>query len=492
VVLTFGTTIVWGFGAAFITQQLHTWFRDGQERFIQEELLVLPDGTPVIYTCEDNGDGRETHYRRLDGARIKTPPGRSPGADRPQEASHARLASPRYQNVPFEELWWNQRLVCLYSAGDCPVSWYFLHDGELDGHGYFIGYDQKTRLCIGCIGRNGACDDAPPLEEQFPIDGRRMRSDSSLGPFLTNSYSTGTEDPYSYTDVILRNGGGIPPWTLYLLTDEGVVQVNVKERTTQFLHKGHEVISMATTFRDATTGSEPRTNDSNIPPLALLLRLPDQICVLDLSGKERHTYPLPAELRDVELQWIPLPGDMVLVRPGRHEAMDSNELFWINPQGEIVRHEKVALQKPTGDMRPVDKAVGVLLAPPLSLVACAIAYDPWSAAGCPKTTGYWTALGKALSDSDGWVALCCAPSVALACLCYRRQRKFGMPRTWPWVVFVLLLGLPGFWGYWLHRKWPARLPCPHCGRRAPRDRTACCACGQEFPTPALKGTEVFA
>jgi len=49
------------------------------------------------------------------------------------------------------------------------------------------------------------------------------------------------------------------------------------------------------------------------------------------------------------------------------------------------------------------------------------------------------------------------------------------------VVFVLLLGVPGFLGYLAHRVWPARLPCPHCGRPVPRDRPACFACGHDFP-----------
>jgi len=82
--------------------------------------------------------------------------------------------------------------------------------------------------------------------------------------------------------------------------------------------------------------------------------------------------------------------------------------------------------------------------------------------------------------------------VILAGLCYRRQQKYGLPWTGAWTVFVLLFGLPGYVGYLAHRSWPARLPCPHCGRPAPRDRPACMGCGRDFPEPALKGTEVFA
>jgi len=47
-------------------------------------------------------------------------------------------------------------------------------------------------------------------------------------------------------------------------------------------------------------------------------------------------------------------------------------------------------------------------------------------------------------------------------------------------------------GYLAHRTWAARLPCPHCGQLAPRDRPACFACGREFPVPPPSGIEVFA
>ena len=46
-----------------------------------------------------------------------------------------------------------------------------------------------------------------------------------------------------------------------------------------------------------------------------------------------------------------------------------------------------------------------------------------------------------------------------------------------------LLRLPGL--SW----WPARLPCPHCGQRVPRDRPACFACGRDFPRRRQRGSK---
>ena len=93
---------------------------------------------------------------------------------------------------------------------------------------------------------------------------------------------------------------------------------------------------------------------------------------------------------------------------------------------------------------------------------------------------------------DQWPGLLATVAFSLfwAWLCFRRQRKYGLRSTWLWTTFVLLFGLPAYVGYVAHRKWPARLPCPHCWRPVPRDRPACFACGHDFPPPALKGIEV--
>ncbi len=76
--------------------------------------------------------------------------------------------------------------------------------------------------------------------------------------------------------------------------------------------------------------------------------------------------------------------------------------------------------------------------------------------------------------------------------CYRRQRCYSAHHTATWMLFVLLMGLPGLIGYLLHRRWPIMVRCPHCGVDTPRDRDACLNCNAEFPPPAMKGIEVFA
>jgi hypothetical protein len=87
-----------------------------------------------------------------------------------------------------------------------------------------------------------------------------------------------------------------------------------------------------------------------------------------------------------------------------------------------------------------------------------------------------------------------ALAILLAAAAWRRGRAFGFSsreRT-AWAAFVALFGLPAFVGFLLHRRWPSRLPCPHCRARVPRDRNACAGCEAPFPAPAPLGTEIFA
>ena len=58
--------------------------------------------------------------------------------------------------------------------------WYFLHDGARDGRGYFVGYDSKSKLCVGFIGRDGFRPDQPPVEQWFPMDGVKLASGMAL------------------------------------------------------------------------------------------------------------------------------------------------------------------------------------------------------------------------------------------------------------------------------------------------------------------------
>jgi hypothetical protein len=87
---------------------------------------------------------------------------------------------------------------------------------------------------------------------------------------------------------------------------------------------------------------------------------------------------------------------------------------------------------------------------------------------------------------------CFCVGIILAVYCYCRHRRYEERGAFAWAVFVLLLGVPGYVGYLLHRNWPTKEVCQHCGKTSPRDRDTCLHCHTAFPVPAMKGIEILA
>jgi hypothetical protein len=206
--------------------------------------------------------------------------------------------------------------------------------------------------------------------------------------------------------------------------------------------------------------------------------------MLDDAGKVARSYVLPPEIQKEDFQWYELGGGKAMIVVSRREISEirnSYILYWIEDGGKKYQSREVFVRSSGAGVH----SEGVLIFPsPLAIAfsaAIAMENDPDSE----------TSIEKSAQEAWPGLAMLGVVCIVLAWLCYRRQRAFGMPWTGAWVAFVLLVGVPGYLGYLAHRRWPARLACPNCGRLAPRDRSACLHCGREFPAPALTGKEVF-
>jgi len=456
ILLSVGAGLVWGFACGLGMSVVSEIVSSGD---VHEGLLFLQDGTPIIESYV--GRRYETRtFHALSGKEVKVA--------RDSFDNGTQLTGPRYQSERFARLHWRERIVCVDYDWYGSETWYFVHDGELQGHGCFVGYDKKAKAKIGYIGRSGFRPDEPPPDQQFPVNGRRMSPRGSCGgTWLINWYDNGAGD------------------LKYLLADDGLMEINLKKRSVAVLRKGADLISLARS--EMPRPADGAASEKSKPVPTMLLRTPDRVVVLAADGKQIENYPLPPELRQLNLQWIALPGGKALAR----EFYLGHELFWLDTGGKIVRREHVELR----DQRQsefMEKATVSLAAPSPTSIAGVVVCYPWGPAECPESLEYSVALGKAFAKFWPVLLVTGIVSVVLAYVCYRRQQKYGLPWTWVWTVFVLLFGLPAYFGYLAHRAWPARLPCPHCGRSVPRDRPACFACGREFPAPSPKGIEVFA
>lgn len=449
VLLAIGAGIVWAMAFRCSFSVIDSLVSLGSP---QENLRFTQGSTPIISSYE-NGHIR---YRTLGGDPIEIVPEKS------FELSY--LDGPVNPKKTFFHLPWSERVLAI-SSDTSPESWFVVYDGNLRGHAYLVGYDKDSKAKLGYLGSNGFCRTKPPQEEQFVVDGQMI---SQKGNY---SLLSGIGSPKEQCLLI------------YLLTKQGVVEIIPKKRTVKLLRKDTDFVSL-------NAGVELlNSEDKKTGPRGILLRKPDRVLLLDNEGNELRTYRLPAELRDDVIKFIPLENGTALARKGL--AGSRAELFWFDATGKIVKHIVVHLRNPSGLSYTEQALAASFLVPSIGMVGSVLVCYPWGPAGA-DSLGYGAALSKAIQTCWPALLLTCIVGVIFAVACYRRQRKYGLPWTPVWVGFVFLFGVPGFLGYLAHRRWPARLECPSCGKLAPRDRESCFSCHRNFPEPSPKGTEVFA
>ncbi len=456
--LAIGAGVLWGIavalGWAFIEECLLA--RDNRI----SRLHVLKDGT-LISSAYSGSIGRWT-YRKLDGTVTDNSPGFVP---------ETYLAAPPRGNPQARSLTWAGRIVQLYGPQKANEVWYFVHDGKPDGRGCFVGYDIDAKHKIGYIGRDGFSQAEPPADEQFPVSIERMGNVSIC--YLPW---------YEEKDHRGAGFGSIP----FLIADDGLIRIDVQNRTTSTCWKGEGLIYAAQVAE--TLPSEPRWVDSR----SILLRTRDQVLVLDLRGRQKDAYPIPPELRTSEIEWHQVGKDRVLMCNSNDYK---EEVFWLDTATKDIRRQQLGLGVPSKSAvrKFFEDDVLPALAVPSPGAFVLVAFWRYWINGHPANMGeIWACVYDAWARL--WLSLLIAGaiSIVLAGVCYRRQRRYGLPWTWVWTGFVLLFGLPAYFGYLAHRSWPARPACPNCGKPAPRDRPACFACGRDFPQPTPKGIEIFA
>jgi hypothetical protein len=168
-----------------------------------------------------------------------------------------------------------------------------------------------------------------------------------------------------------------------------------------------------------------------------------------------------------------------------------HHIFRVDAAG---RYQQAAITLPWFGWKKLIPWAGLVIPSPLGLAGTVAYVRPSMLLEDDISASYPEALGQALTEF--WPALAISQLVAFsfAVLCYRRQVRYGASRRERivWSLFVLLLGLPGWIGYRFGRSWPVLESCPKCDSTVPRDRENCLRCTDDFPRPALKGTEVFA
>jgi hypothetical protein len=460
-----------------------------------ERLNFRTDGTPVIETYTTSGHDENVAYRDLEG---------NPLSLSREEAwlGNGHLPDSRGVEYDFGYPWgggfrWNEQMSG-YNDGAQPMTyWYFVCAGEPPNSGYFVGFDSVSRQRTGYIGRKGFQPAVPDAEERFPWRHRKITE----SVVARSQYQPSDCEPSC--GYFISSPERIPPRLVYLLANDGVVEVDLLKRSARVVLKESGLLSARQLIRALPT---PMTANSaaylSKVKGYLAVRATDRILILDLAGKLESSFTIPVNLRDARAFMFCLLSDNSAIldvpspdlRSMTPMAAGHWQLMWIDAKGNILRQKDYTVKR--GDFAgrakylPWDTAMAVPA--PLGIAVMSIVLAPLISISLGEEPAYLGSLGRLCAEfwpaAVGIVLL----SAALAWLCYRRQRRFAQPWTGVWVAFVFLAGLPGLVGYLFHRRWPVLEACPTCGRSVPRDRDACAACGAEFPAPQPKGIEVFA
>jgi hypothetical protein len=387
-----------------------------------------------------------------------------------------------------EELFsgWEHRLKMFADDQHPNLNWFFVHDGKFDGTGYFVGYDRADSRLIGYIGQSGFTSSPVPAGDQFPVrldlmsDARFWSSAklSILGGKLLDQGVRPTE-PSRYVTVPARN-------RLFV--------VDLSKRTVETIFESPEIIeSFTIPFESRTTAGEDRSKD-----LIRCVRTTGHLYLLNREHEILRTFSIPtAEDGQFPVSLYELDDGAAYAEFYRWRIctddrnLEPRVVYQIAADGTVTDRTELTLesgmlkwhkQHTASAMRWALPVPALLpLAEPFMIVFIDQEHSYAAAAGSMFRTAWPTLLGI--------VAL----SALIAAATWRRSRAFALPRSEQvaWVIFVLLVGLPGYVGYRLHRRWPLRQDCPHCRACVPWDREVCAACGKSFPSAPVKGIEIL-
>jgi hypothetical protein len=355
-----------------------------------------------------------------------------------------------------------------------------------------VGYDSKSRACVGYLGTAGFRADPLSPEERVPFAGATWGDEARV--FCTR----GTRGFYDHTQYRIDPSSGraprgcVSPWDVYVFGRDGkVYHADLQKRTLEVALEEPRLrsVTLCAGLPDPVRGT----------PFRPAARTEDAVLMLDDRGRLLARYPIPEPLRGLSFTFAETTGGEALMYwHSPYDGMATQveyRIYWVAPEGGY--REASASLLPwwsDGMVRILQVLGGVVMPAPLVLGGIIANTRPGELLNRMLPPTYTHAPGRALAEYSPALVIALLLAAGFAVLCYRRQVRFGAsrPERVVWPLFVLALGLPGWVAYRFGRSWPMLQSCPACGAGVPRDRGDCVCRAAEFPRPALKGTEVFA
>jgi hypothetical protein len=432
-----------------------------------EQIVFTIQGEPLISTHLPGNPS--AIFRTLDSKPVEKPAVVRLSTANPQEIPPA---DPDPRTFPV----WNFRILGFLQPPPTVNYWYLVQEGPPTNLAYFVGYEPQTKQIIGYMGRKGYCATLPPADEKFVIPGSMFSGcyAPSIGKF--------NREPYGYEE---------DRRLLFLVADGVLHKVDFGRQSVETVSMPDKVVSVGQ-YEQLTAVADDRHATYE---WRIVVRLPQALHILTTEGEPIRTLPLDKVVQD---QILALRGtttdEMILQASPADDHYAPNELYWLGPNGKVLRHRQATWSRldPPAPPSASSRWMAVAMIPlplPLTVIPLisAIAFT-WN--GTEPSS--FTELADLFAEFWLPYVVLLVVSLLLAIYAYRHQRSYDPRSARAWAMFVFLLGPAGLLGYLLHRQWPARSACSQCGKWVPRDRATCLACREEFSVPAMKGIEVFA
>ena len=377
----------------------------------------------------------------------------------------ARINPPDAGN-PRRHFQWHERLVS-YKDNRLPATfWYLLLDTPTSERAYFVGYDSKSRRLIGYIGLNGFRSTPPTQDERFDF-GPTLMTGNHAGV-----NSGGQNEPYSYAYPDRDQA------TVWVISEGKLFLVDLTARSVRPISLPSPIHRVSVAIGEPDAGNNT---------YRLFAQADDRVFVLSLAGSLLYTISLPEQLRDDDLQlyhWWRPQCIVYYQEPGTL----AQHVYWVQG-GKITREQKIELNTDFSFSGQLWKMAISVPSPAAWGLVCVLAAN--EKVGRSQEPNLYNALVSTIREAKFPFLAVCLLSAVASVYCYRRHRRYSDQGSLRWAIFVLITGVPGLVGYWLHRRWPPTEHCRRCGKNAPRDRETCRYCETVFPTPIATGKEIL-
>ncbi len=154
---------------------------------------------------------------------------------------------------------WENRLKVFIDDQHKSLNWFFVHDGKIDGTGYFVGYDRADSRIVGYIGQQGFTSNPVPTDEGFPVRFELMK----YIPYWSAAKIQ------IFAGKLLDEGlisTPIPSHLVYVPARNRLYLVDLSTRTVQIVFESPEMIESFSVPVEppSTVGAEPSRGPSQV------------------------------------------------------------------------------------------------------------------------------------------------------------------------------------------------------------------------------------